>query len=148
MTKLEVLTYEDGFDCEDCGIDRADGGTVLLNGVTILEYPAVAACYGGCSFSRDTIWKGINDECNLGVVPEVDEEAGWDYTFVERCIAAVTARGWELVEDHEDFDWDQFDDDDDYCHCGDEEECELCRCECDETSVCHWCKEELNNEPR
>lgn len=128
--KLEVLTYDDGHDCELCGMDMASGGTVILNDVDILEYPGFAHCYSGSSYELDVIWAGINEECALGVVPEIDPEQGWDCTFVERCRQAVIARGWELVEDHQYFEWPDYDypgeNDDDNCWCVDGETCTNC----------------------
>ncbi|CAM0027102.1 hypothetical protein VPHD148_0128 [Vibrio phage D148] len=129
--KLEILTYDDGMDCELCGLDTASGGTVLLNGVEILDYPGFAHCYSRSSYEVEDIWHGINDECALGVTELIDPEQGWDCTFVQRCVDVVKARGWELVAEHDDFEWGEYEDypgqyDDDNCWCNDEETCNNC----------------------
>lgn len=45
--RIEIFTDEDQSDCETCGASYASGGRVLVDGVTVVDMPAAAACYDG-----------------------------------------------------------------------------------------------------
>lgn len=50
--RIEVVTTEDTYDCETCGMDYATGGKVYVDGKLILEKEASAHCYSGSSYSE------------------------------------------------------------------------------------------------
>jgi hypothetical protein len=49
--KIEIKTDSDSFECDDCGMDYADGGRVFVDGKEIINKPASAYCMGGKDYS-------------------------------------------------------------------------------------------------
>jgi hypothetical protein len=49
--KIEIKTDSDSFECDDCGMDYAEGGRVSVDGKEIINKPAVAYCMGGSNYS-------------------------------------------------------------------------------------------------
>lgn len=45
--RIEIFTDADHCDCETCGSSYASGGRVLIDGVTVVDLPAIAACFDG-----------------------------------------------------------------------------------------------------
>lgn len=53
--KIEISTNYDSWDCETCGYDYAQGGTVKIDGNVVIDLPAQAHCFDGQDFSEDDL---------------------------------------------------------------------------------------------
>lgn len=49
--KIEVIRTEDGYECETCGYNYAEGGSVYIDGELVLTKKPHAHCYNGKSYS-------------------------------------------------------------------------------------------------
>lgn len=43
--KIEITTTHDTYDCDDCGISYAEGGTVHVDGKLVIDFPPHAYCF-------------------------------------------------------------------------------------------------------
>ena len=55
MKTIRTETTSDNCDCETCGWNYAEGGSVYVDDVLVLEKEAIASCYGGSHFSQDDL---------------------------------------------------------------------------------------------
>jgi hypothetical protein len=70
MKKIEINTCSDHYDCETCGDSYAEGGSVIIDGKTVLEVEPMAHCYGGTSVTEgELLILALN---KLGVKIRVD----------------------------------------------------------------------------
>jgi len=53
--RIEITPDHEEYECETCGTDYATGGTVKVDGVEIVNLPAMAHCYAGQSFSESDL---------------------------------------------------------------------------------------------
>ncbi len=53
--KIDITTNSDGYDCETCGGNWAEGGYVTVDGELVIYCQAVAHCYSGTSYSVDDL---------------------------------------------------------------------------------------------
>lgn len=72
MKKIEIKTDEDTFDCEVCGYDYAEGGSVYVDGELVLEREAIAACYGGSDFRSYELLVMALDKLGIEVLVDGD----------------------------------------------------------------------------
>ena len=53
--KIEIITDDDGHECETCGGDWAEGGKVIVDGVEVLDRPAFAHCFDNSNYSPNDL---------------------------------------------------------------------------------------------
>lgn len=52
---IRIETARDTSECDCCGTCYAEGGTVTIDGVLVLDRPPAAACYDGESYSESEL---------------------------------------------------------------------------------------------
>jgi hypothetical protein len=78
IRKIEVTTETDSSDCETCGSNYDEGGTVLIDGKLAFSYTPVAACWGNANYSEsDLILLALRA---IGVEITVDGEQPYAFT--------------------------------------------------------------------
>ena len=70
--KIEIRTNRDTSECDTCGTDFAEGGSVFIDGKEIINKPAVAYCMGGRNYSPADLLVMALDK--LGHTVLVDED--------------------------------------------------------------------------
>ena len=49
---IAITTRHDSSDCDTCGTNYDEGGTVLVNGEEVFSYEPVASCFGNRSLEE------------------------------------------------------------------------------------------------
>ena len=68
--KIEITTDADRHDCESCCVTLATGGAVYIDGVEIIDKPAVVHCFDGIDFSESDLL--VMALARVGITVEVD----------------------------------------------------------------------------
>lgn len=55
MKKIEIVTNDDGYECDDCGPTWAYGGTAYVDGEEVLDIVPEAYCYDGVSYNENEL---------------------------------------------------------------------------------------------
>lgn len=59
MSKIEITWISDSTDCETCGSSWAEGAIVKIDGIVVLDFTPVAACYDGSSYMPEFIYQKL-----------------------------------------------------------------------------------------
>lgn len=70
MKKIEIWTERVSSDCDTCGFNYDEGGTVFIDDVEVYRYDPVASCWGNANFSCDELL--VKALLKLGIEVSVD----------------------------------------------------------------------------
>lgn len=70
---IEIFVEYDDYDCEQCGLEYATGGRVLIDGEEVIDEPAVAHCFGSTMYSEFDLLVMALEEKGISVEVEYDE---------------------------------------------------------------------------
>ena len=52
---IEILTWEDEYECDTCGSNWAEGGQVIVDDEIVIHAEPIAHCFDSCSFNTEEL---------------------------------------------------------------------------------------------
>lgn len=76
MARIEIEWLDDTSDCETCGISYAEGASVRVDGVTVIEMTPRAHCFGGDNYYDAVVWLAVLAHFGLAIAVPPGDDVG------------------------------------------------------------------------